>query len=67
MDPESSAVLLDSVFGFHVGVGTLDTYAIHFMNAVIRVVGVVGSRVERQPGVSEFESEVRGSGHHAHG
>lgn len=45
----------------------MDTYAIHFMNAVIRVVGVVGSGVERQPGVSEFESEVRGSGHHAHG
>ena len=44
MDPESSAVLLGSVFGFHGGVGTLDTYAIHFMSAVIRVVGSQGKQ-----------------------
>lgn len=28
---------------------------------------VVGSRVERQPGISEPEPEVRGSRHYAHG
>ena len=65
-DPESSAVLPGSVFGFH-GVLGLRTHTL-FTSWVMWLEwwGVVGSGVERQPGVSEFESEVRGRSHHAH-